>query len=435
MDPRTISPCLDINEAGHLTIGNCDTVSLAETYGTPLYVMDEALIRNTMRAYRNSMQKHYPNGGSVAFASKACSFKEMYRIAKDEGCFVDVVSGGELYTALSVGFPANHILFHGNNKTEAEIRLALSNGVGRLVADNPTDLRRISRIAVAMDKTADIYMRITPGIDAHTHDFIQTGQIDSKFGVALENGEVMQIVSEASKLDGVRVVGLHCHIGSQIFETEPFGLAAKVMMRLISDIRDEFGITIGELNLGGGFGVRYTKDDKPVSIDEIVSVLTDSIKESAKKLDLDLPFLVIEPGRSIVAPSGITVYTVGSVKEIKDVRTYVSVDGGMTDNPRYALYAADYTAVLPERIDAEATETVAIAGRCCESGDLIGKEMKLPPVKAGDLLAVLTTGAYNYSMSSHYNRVPNPPVVMVCDGKAKTAVRRETYEDLLKNDI
>lgn len=431
-----LSPCLSKNEQGHLTIGGLDVPALAKEYGTPLYLMDENLIRETCREYHAAMKAHYESDRyMVCYASKAFCTKYMYRILAEEGMGADLVSGGELYTAIQANFPLDRTYFHGNNKTKQEIVLALDAGIRRFVVDNREELLQIDTLAKERNTVADISFRVKPGIDAHTHDFIQTGQIDSKFGVALENGEVMQIVSEASKLDGVRVVGLHCHIGSQIFETEPFGLAAKVMMRLIADVRDEFGITIGELNLGGGFGVRYTKDDKPVSIDEIVSVLTDSIKESAKKLDLDLPFLVIEPGRSIVAPSGITVYTVGSVKEIKDVRTYVSVDGGMTDNPRYALYAADYTAVLPERIEAEATETVAIAGRCCESGDLIGKEIKLPPVKAGDLLAVLTTGAYNYSMSSHYNRVPNPPVVMVCDGKAKTVVRRETYEDLLKNDI
>ncbi len=435
MNPRTISACLDINEAGHLTIGNCDTVSLAETYGTPLYVMDEALIRNTMRAYRNSMQTHYPNGGSVAFASKACSFKEMYRIAKDEGCFVDVVSGGELYTALSVDFPANHILFHGNNKTEAEIRLALSNGVGRLVADNPTDLRRISRIAVAMNKTADIYMRITPGIDAHTHDFVKTGQIDSKFGFTLENGEAFDEVGVALSLPNICLKGLHCHIGSQIFDEKPFEHAAEVMLSFMAKIRDTYGFVFEELDLGGGFGIRYTAKDEPLESGEYMQRVSTALHDTATKLNYPIPHILIEPGRSVVAPAGVTLYTVGGVKTIPEIRTYVSVDGGMADNPRYALYQAEYSALIANKANQEANELVTIAGRCCESGDLLQENTLLQQAEEGDILAVLSTGAYNYSMSSHYNRLPNPAVVMVNDGGSRVVVKGETYEDVIRNDL
>lgn len=430
-----ISPCLSENEQGHLTIGGMDVPSLAKEYGTPVYLMDEDNIRATCREYQMAMRESYGENFMVAFASKAFCAKYMYKLLNEENMAIDVVSGGEMYTALKAGFPASRIYFHGNNKTDAEISMALDAGIRRFVVDNHEELDKLNRMAGEKGIVADISFRIKPGIDAHTHDFIMTGQIDSKFGVALENGEAMEIVKKAIALENVNLAGVHCHIGSQIFENTPFKQAARVMMGFICDVKKRFGYEISELNLGGGFGIKYTEDNDPEPIAATVKNFTDEIKAASEKLGVKLPFLVIEPGRSMVAPSGITVYTVGSVKEIKDVRTYVSVDGGMTDNPRYALYQAEYTAVLPERINAAATQTVTVAGRCCESGDIIGKDMKLPPVKAGDLLAILATGAYNYSMASNYNRVPRPPVVMVSGGKSKIIVKRETYEDLIKNDI
>ncbi len=430
-----ISPCLSQNEQGHLTIGGVDVPSLAKEYGTPVYIMDEDHIRATCRKYRKAMQDSYGDNFMVAFASKAFSTKYMYKLLNEENMAVDVVSGGEMYTALKAGFPASRMYFHGNNKTVGEISMALDAGIRRFVVDNNEELENLNRMSAERGVVSDISFRIKPGIDAHTHDFIMTGQIDSKFGVALENGEAMEIVEKAIALKNVNLVGVHCHIGSQIFENNPFKQAARVMLGFIRDVKEKFRYEIEELNLGGGFGIKYTEDNDPEPIEATVKNFTDEVKSAAREFGLKLPFLVIEPGRSIVAPSGITVYTVGSVKEIKDVRTYVSVDGGMTDNPRYALYQAEYTAVLPERIDAEATETVTIAGRCCESGDIIGKDMKLPKVSAGDLLAILATGAYNYSMASNYNRVPRPPVVMVSGGKSKLIVKRESYEDLIKNDI
>ncbi len=431
-----ISPCLSSNEQGHLTIGGVDVPMLAKEFGTPLYIMDEDHIRATCREYRDAMCKYYGEGRFlVTYASKAFCTKYMYRILNEESMGADLVSGGELFTAIQAGFPLDRAYFHGNNKTRCEIEMALEAGLRRFVVDNREELLLIDEMAQERDQVAEISFRVKPGIDAHTHDFIQTGQIDSKFGVALENGEVMRIIDEARTMRGVRVVGLHCHIGSQIFENEPFCLAANVMMKLLADIKRVFGIEIAELDLGGGFGIQYVAEHDPEPIDATIAHLTDAVKSAAKEYDVDLPFLIIEPGRSIVAPSGITVYTVGSVKKIENVRTYVSVDGGMTDNPRYALYEAEYTAVVPERINEPATEKVTIAGRCCESGDLIGKDLMIPPVKAGELLAVLATGAYNYSMASNYNRVPKPPVIMVRDGKAKLVVRRESYEDLLRNDI
>ncbi len=430
-----ISPCLSINEKGHLAIGDVDVPSLAKEYNTPLYIMDEDFIRETCREYRTAMKKYYGDNFLVCYASKAFCTKYMYRILAEEQMGADVVSGGELYTANSAGFPMDRIYFHGNNKTKDEIMLALSLNIRRFVVDNLEELELLNELSIEAGKVSEISFRIKPGVDAHTHDFIKTGNIDSKFGVALENGEAIKIIEIASKMKGIKVIGLHCHIGSQIFDNEPFEHTAQVMMQFLADIREKLGITITELNLGGGFGIRYIEADDPESIDTTVKLFTDAVKAKAEALSFPLPFLVIEPGRSIVASSGITVYTVGSVKEIKGVRTYVSVDGGMTDNPRYALYLADYTACAPEKMNEEASECITLAGRSCESGDLIGKDMMLQKVEKGDLVAVLATGAYNYSMASNYNRVPKPPVVMVSGGKSKLVVRRETYEDIIAKDI
>jgi len=430
-----ISPCLSINEIGHLAIGGVDVPALAKEYKTPLYIMDEDFIRATCREYRAAMEKYYGDNFLVCFASKAFCTKYMYKILSEEKMGADVVSGGELYTAHKAGFPMERIYFHGNNKTEEEISLALDLNIRRFVVDNLEELMLINELSVKQGKVSEISFRIKPGIDAHTHDFIKTGDIDSKFGVALENGEAMEILETASNMQGIKVVGVHCHVGSQIFDNEPFELAAQVMMQFLADVRDKFGITITELNLGGGFGCKYIDTDDPKTIDTTVKMFTDTVKSEAAKLAFPLPFLVIEPGRSIVATSGITVYTVGSVKEIKDVRTYVSIDGGMTDNPRYALYQADYTICAPEKMNEEKSECITLAGRSCESGDIIGKDLMIQKVQKGDLVAVFTTGAYNYSMASNYNRVPRPPVVMVSNGKSKVVVRRETYDDIIANDI
>ena len=430
-----LSSCLSENSEGHLTIGGVDVPALAREYGTPLYIMDEDAIRSTCREYRKAMLRHYGKNFLVAFASKAFCTKYMYKILAEENMGADVVSGGELYTALKAGFPMNRVYFHGNNKTDDEIKLALSSGVGRFVADNTEELSRLNEIAAAEGCVADISFRIKPGVEAHTHEFIKTGQIDSKFGVALINDEAFDFAKTALGLKNIRLVGVHCHIGSQIFDIDPFVHAADLMIDFISRVKSELGYEIAELNLGGGFGIRYTEKDDPKQIDEIVKSFTSAVLKKVSENNIKPPFLVIEPGRSIVAPYGITVYTVGSVKPIKNIRTYVSIDGGMTDNPRYALYQSEYTAVLPERINEPATETVTIAGRCCESGDLIGKDMKIPPVKPNDLIAVLSTGAYNYSMASNYNRIPRPPVVTVSGGKSRLIVRRESYEDLIRNDI
>ncbi|HOP99485.1 MAG TPA: diaminopimelate decarboxylase [Acetivibrio clariflavus] len=430
-----VSKALSINGKNHLEIGGCDCVELVNEFGTPLYVLDENLIRENCRLYKNAMDKHYDGNGLVLYASKALSTMAICKIVDQEGLGLDVVSGGELYTALKVGFPMDKIYFHGNNKTYEELEFAISKDIRRIVVDNREELGRINEIAGKQGKVVNISFRIKPGIDAHTHDFVQTGQIDSKFGVALENGEAYEIISEASKMSNVKVVGVHCHIGSQIFDLEPFKLAAKVMLEFIAKVKNEMNIEIEELNLGGGFGIKYTMDDDPIEYDHYIESVSNVVKSICKEKGLKLPFIVMEPGRSIVAPAGITLYKVGAVKNIKNVRTYVSVDGGMTDNPRYALYQSKYEAVIANRADAPRVQTVTIAGKCCESGDLLAKDIQMPEIQAGDILAMLATGAYNYSMSSNYNRIPRPPVVLVKDGKARVIVKREDYEDIVRNDI
>lgn len=429
------SDCLGINEQNHLTMGGADTVKLAEKYGTPLYLMDEDMIRNTCRVYKNSIDEFYGGNGLVLFASKAFSCKYIYKVVNEEGLGADVVSGGELFTALAAGFPAKKIYFHGNNKTYDEIEMAIDAGVGRLVVDNAYELDLIDKICTKKGKTADILFRIKPGIDAHTHDFVKTGQIDSKFGVALENGEAEEIIRLALQKKTLRIVGVHCHIGSQIFDLEPFKLAAEVMMNFMADMKDRYGLEIAELNLGGGYGITYTAEDDPIEYHEYIKAVSKVISDVAGKRGIQIPFVLMEPGRSIVGSAGITLYTVGAVKEIKGIKKYVFVDGGMADNPRYILYESKYDALLANRANETADDTVTIAGKCCESGDVLVQNAKLPKANPGDTLAVLATGAYNYSMASNYNRLAKPPVVMISKGEDKLVVRRETYEDLLRNDL
>ncbi len=426
---------LETNEKGHLTIGGVDTVELAKEFGTPAYILDENVIRESCRTYRTAAEKYFGEGALPLYASKALCFAGIYKIAAEEGMGIDCVSGGELYTARLAGFPSERIYFHGNNKTDRDITDAMDMGVGTFVVDNFDELYAVSARAVERGITQRILLRITPGIDPHTHKAISTGSIDSKFGSAIETGQAMEIVKAALSADGITLAGLHCHIGSQIFDIEPFSDAADIMIRFIADIKKECGYEIGELNLGGGLGVRYTEYDREIdytsAIRDIASVVTGFCRENGIKM----PRVILEPGRSLVAAAGITLYTVGSVKRIPEFRTYVSVDGGMPDNPRYALYQSQYTALIANRATEEKTERVTLAGRCCESGDLIGEDMALQSAERGDLLAVLVTGAYNYSMASNYNRIPRPPVILVKDGVARVAVKRESYEDIVRNDI
>lgn len=430
-----IMDCLSVNKNGNLEMSGCDLVETAKKFGTPTYVIDEATIRKNCRKYTDSVKKYYNGNGRVIYASKALSCKYMYKLVNEEGLGIDVVSGGEIYTALSAGFPADKIYFHGNNKTPDELEYALENGVGRIMVDNMLELERIDEIAEKLGVEANVILRITPGIDASTHDFVKTGKIDSKFGAALETGAADELVSAAVKLKNICLRGFHCHIGSQIFDFEPFEHAAEVMMNFVADVKEKYGVVTEELDLGGGFGIRYTEDDNPSDLGEYMNVVSETVKKVAEARNVELPFVIVEPGRSTVAEAGLTLYSVGNIKEIPNIRTYVSVDGGMTDNPRYILYQSKYTVVSAENPLAPRDKTVTVAGKCCESGDLIGENIQLNDVVPGEIIAVLSTGAYNYSMSSNYNRIPRPPIVVIKDGKPTEVVRRETYDDMLRCDL
>ncbi len=427
--------CLGVNAAGHLTVDGVDTIDLAAQYGTPLYVFSEQTVRSACKTYKTAIDQYYGGKGLALYASKAFSCKEMYRIVASEGLGTDVVSGGELYTALQAGFDPKKIMFHGNNKTPDELRFALQSGVGRIVVDHFSELDTLERLAEELHTQAHILLRIKPGIDAHTHDFIKTGQIDCKFGFTLENGEAMQAVKAALVLKNVRLMGIHAHIGSQIFEIEPFCLCAQVLLQFMTEVRRQTGNTLLELNLGGGFGIRYTDEDTPRPFGEFIKQVAAVVGSFCTEHDFPTPYIYMEPGRSIVAPAGITLYKVGVVKEIPGVRTYVSVDGGMGDNPRYALYGAKYDMLLANKANEPKDFIATVAGKCCESGDLLGEHIAIQTPEEGDTLAVLATGAYHYSMASNYNRIPRPATVMVNGGASRLIIRRETYEDLLQNDL
>ncbi len=423
---------LKINEKGRLSIGGCDAVVLAEKYGTPLYVMDEEYIRSVMRAYNKILSEKYGNG-LVCYASKAFSTKAIYTICKSENLGADVVSGGELSTALAGGMNADNIYFHGNNKTPFELETAISACVHAIVVDSYYEMEVIDAIAKEQGKVVSVLVRVNPGIDAHTHRFIQTTRVDSKFGFSISDGSALEIIKKLDALSNVKFVGIHCHIGSQIFEIKPFELAVEKMTDFIVTLNQN-GIEVDELNLGGGYGVYYTEEDRPLAPEVYVDSIVNKLNECLESKKIKKPRLVLEPGRSIVAEAGVTLYTVGSVKEIKGIKKYVSVDGGMFDNPRYALYEAKYEAALAGRMLEKATEKVTVAGKCCESGDVLVVDAKLPPAKSGDVLAVFTTGAYNYSMASNYNRNAIPPVVLVKDGKADYIVRPQSVEDIMARD-
>ena len=425
---------MEINEKGHLVIGGCDTVDLVEEFGTPLYVMDEELIRQNCRSYYDAFTATYPNT-QVLYASKAFFTMAMCHVISSEGLGLDVVSSGELYTALKAGFPIEQIYFHGNNKTQDELILAMESKIGRFVSDNIQEMESLNMLCAAHRTKANILIRITPGIEAHTHEYIQTGQIDSKFGLVMSNGQAMEGIRKALQLPNINLIGLHCHIGSQIFEPESYQHAAEVMMDFLQKVYEETGHRLAELNLGGGFGIYYVSGDKPATIKTYATIVMETIKRKSEELDYPMPKILVEPGRSIVGPAGTTLYTVGSAKDIPGVRKYVAVDGGMTDNPRPALYQARYEAVLANKADMPKMEEVSIAGKCCESGDMLIWDLHVPLVEQGDVLAVSCTGAYNYSMSSNYNRIAKPAVVFVRDGQADIVVTRETLDDIIRNDI
>ncbi len=427
---------ITINQTGELTLGGIAATKLASQYQTPLYVMEEDKIVAAIRAYKDNFAKYYPGKAVICYASKAFACKEMYRICDREGISTDVVSGGELATALAANFPASRAFFHGNNKTEEELTLAINSGVGMIIVDNLTELDRVDQISASLNKVTRVSFRIKPGIEAHTHDYVKTGQIDSKFGLALENGEALEAIRRiCSNYAHLELVGLHSHIGSQIFDAEPFMESARVMLRFLKTVKDITGKTLKHLSLGGGLGVKYTESDTPMPLDEAIKMISETVTEECAKLGLELPELSVEPGRSIVGEAGTTLYTVGSVKEITGIRNYIAIDGGMTDNPRYALYGSQYTVLIASRANQKKDYLATVAGRCCESGDLIGKDMEIQKPVPGEIMAVLTTGAYNYTMASNYNRVPRPAVVFVKDGQSRIVVKRETYEDLVHLDV
>lgn len=428
---------LSINEKGHLCLGGQDTVELAAKYGTPLYLFDEDRIRERCRTYRTALREAFGERANALYASKAASFRGMYRIMKEEGMGVDVVSSGEIYTAVSAEFPMERAYFHSNNKTDADIAYAMDHGIGYFVVDNREELDAIEHFASERKLIQKVLLRLTPGIDPHTYEAVSTGKVDSKFGSAIETGQADAMTAYALRLPHVDLAGFHCHVGSQVFDSDIFLRAAAIMLEFVAKMKEKYGYITRELDLGGGYGVRYLASDPEIDIAANIREVGKAVCAQCEALGLALPAIRMEPGRSIVADAALTLYTVGTVKRIPGYKNYVSVDGGMTDNPRFALYRSPYTVMLANRAN-DTCESVrcSVVGRCCESGDIIQENVELPAdTQRGDIVAVLTTGAYNYSMASNYNRIPRPPIVMLRDGEDYVAVRRESFEDICRNDI
>ncbi|MGQ0571832.1 MAG: diaminopimelate decarboxylase [Armatimonadota bacterium] len=422
-----------VDSSGHLIIGGVPAADLAARFGTPLHVIDETRMRANCRAYVEAMRTHAPGPSKVIFGSKALCTIATCQVAHEEGLGIDVVSPGEIYTALQARVPAEALFFHGNNKTPDEMAYGLEAGVGRFVVDNEYEMKTLDRLARERGRRVDILLRVTPGVEPHTHKAIQTGGVDSKFGFGMLGPSAEEAVRLALEAPGVRLRGLHSHIGSQILELEPFLLAARAVIAFAAEMRSG-GLALEELNLGGGLGIRYLPEHEPPARDAYVQAMMDTARDLLSQYRMPTPTLIIEPGRSIVGDAGVTLYTAGAVKPIPGVRTYVSVDGGMYENPRPALYGARYGAVVATRAAESPTQRVAVAGRCCESGDVLIWDADLPDVCEGDLLAVFATGAYTYSMASNYNRYPRPALVFARDGTAQIAVERETSADLVRHD-
>jgi diaminopimelate decarboxylase len=421
-----------INGNGALEIGGCDAVELAQQFGTPLYVLDEEYLRQTCRKYRQAFKSRYPNV-FISFSGKAFMTMAVCRIVRQEGLGLDVSSGGELHTGLKAGVSPELILLHGNNKSRQELEMAVTHGVGRVCVDNLTEVDTLQEVASQHGAAVDVLIRVSPGVQADTHTHIQTGKVDTKFGFAIADGAALEGVTRAFKSPNLRARGISCHIGSQILDLAPFRQAAEMMVGFAVDVRDALDLVIEDLDLGGGLGVRYRPEDKPPLLDEYAQAVVNVVKGACAEKQLPLPRLIQEPGRSLVAEAGTTLYTVGVVKEIPGIRTYVSVDGGMSDNPRPALYGARYDAIVANKARAPRTRTVTVSGKHCETDTLI-EELAAPEIAPGDILAVQTTGAYNYSMASNYNRLPRPAVVLVSEGRAELVVERETLDDLVRLD-
>lgn len=418
----------------HLFVGGVDMVELAHEQGTALYVMDEADMRARMKAYIKAFRTRYANS-DVIYASKAFINKEACRIVAQEGLCLDVSGGGELACARAAGFPMERVFVHGNNKTPAELREAMEAGVGRIVVDSRIELARVSQIAGELGIEQDIYMRITPGVEADTHEYIRTGCEDSKFGFTMLGDFAFKCVADALEISNVRLVGLHCHIGSQIFALHSFDEAVQAMVELMARIQREYGHVIEELDMGGGLGVAYTADDKPSSIDEFAECTVAAVRKYCDEYGVPLPRLTVEPGRSLVATAGLTLYTVGILKTLPNIRKYVAVDGGLSDNVRTALYDAQYEPVIANKANQPRTEIVTLCGKHCESGDVVVLDMPLQHPDLGDIVAVFGTGAYCYTMASNYNGQPRPAIVFVKDGEARVTTRRETYDDIMARDV
>lgn len=410
---------------------DCDTVKLAKEFGTPLYVISEDIILDRLNEIKNSFSDKYHNVYAY-YASKAFLTKEMARIIKREGLGLDVVSGGELYTARSVDFPMEKIMFHGNNKTSEEIEMALEYKVGHFVSDSIYELQLINKLAGKKGVKADVLIRITPGVDSHTHKYISTGNIDSKFGIPIQ--QLKEAVKLVQASENINLMGFHFHVGSQLLDNTSHLMAVEIVLGLINSIKDELGYIPRELNLGGGYGIRYKNEDEKKELSYFVDPMMDMIEKFFRDKNILRPTIYIEPGRWIVGEAGITLYEIGSIKEISGIKTYAAINGGLADNPRPVLYQAQYQAVIANKADSESIMQVTIAGKCCESGDILINDLWVPKLHSGDILAVKSTGAYNYSMASNYNRIPKPAVIMVHKGKPRLIVKRETYEDIMKNE-
>jgi len=427
---------LTIGENGHLYFAGQDTVALAKQYGTPLYLMDEDGIRRQCWVYQESFRKHFGASSRPLYASKACCFKRIYEIMQEEDMGIDVVSSGEIYTALQAGYDLRGAYFHSNNKTDADIAFAMDSQVGYFVADNREEIDAIEAEAARRGIRQKVLLRLTPGIDPHTYEAISTGKVDSKFGSAIETGQTEEITLYTLAQPHVELMGFHCHVGSQVFGEDVFERAAVVMLEFIAAMARKHGYQARQLDLGGGYGVRYVDSDPYLDVDAKVGQVAAAIKEACARLGIAMPEIHMEPGRSIVGAAGMTLYTCGTVKKIPGYKNYVSIDGGMTDNPRFALYKANYTCLPANKMTEPRDFEASVVGRCCESGDIIQEHVMLPAsVGRGDIVAVCTTGAYNYTMASHYNRLPKPPVVMLRGGESYVAVRRESFADLCRNDV
>lgn len=421
-----------INENGNIEIGGCDLVELANKYNTPLYVFDEATIRSMTQSYKKAFEE-YPNI-KMMFAAKAFMTKAICRIMQQEGFGLDLCSGGEIYTAKSSGFDMSKTLFNGNNKSYDELNYALSCGIQTISVDNFFELALLNNIAKSQNKTINILLRITPGIECHTHEYIQTGHLDSKFGFDLTQlDESIELIRD--EYSNINLIGLHAHIGSQIFEKQVYFDEVGVIFKEIKRIKDKYNIYLHTINLGGGLGIKYTENDAPISVYEIAETIISSIKEHSKKYEIEEPTVYIEPGRSIVGTAGVTLYTAGSSKQVPNGRKYQAVDGGMSDNARPSLYQAKYTVEIANNPKGTADEKVTIAGKHCESGDILAKDIMLPEIEEGDTICFYTTGAYGYSMSSNYNRVLKAAAVLVNNGKSDIIINRQTYEQLCESDV